>query len=140
RLDAYASFVETDERPLQTWQEVDERHWVGRLADRWRRRWDKTHLNMHGIVEAPGVLWSAPKDWLDAVLVERHGGHAPGARVRLADGRPALVYAVEWGDAGAPFAYRVRQLVPGSHGNKGRLVPALGGGELVSATDCRPLD
>ncbi|WP_119580628.1 hypothetical protein [Streptomyces europaeiscabiei] len=131
RLDAYATFVENDDRPLQTWQEIDDRHWVGRLVDRWRKAWEKTHMNMHGFWEAPGVMWLAPKDWLDELLVGRHGGHAPGARVSLADGRPAVVYAAEWGDEGEPVAYRIRELEPGRHGNVGKLVALLTSDELV---------
>ncbi|SBT94001.1 hypothetical protein GA0115233_107635 [Streptomyces sp. DI166] len=125
RLDAYAAFVENDDRPLQTWQEIDDRHWVGRLVDRWRQAWRETHLNMHGFYEAPGVLWLAPKGWLDTLLVDRHGGYGPGARVRLADGRPAVVYAAEWVGEGEPVAYRIRELEPGQHGNAGKLVPSL---------------
>lgn len=131
RLDAYVSFVETDERELRTWQEIDDRHWVGRLADRWRRAWQEKHLNMHGFWEASGVMWLAPKGWLDTLLVDRHGGYAPGARVRLTDGRPAVVYAAEWSEAGAPTGYRISELEPGRYGNVGKLVASLSSHELV---------
>lgn len=43
-----------------------------------------------------------------ARLVDQHGGYAPGARGRLRDGRPALVYAVEWGEDGPPVLTRPR--------------------------------
>ncbi|GGV97312.1 hypothetical protein GCM10015535_68490 [Streptomyces gelaticus] len=75
------------------------------------------------------------------LLVARHGGHGPGARVRLANGRPAVVYATGWREAGAPVAYRIRELKPGRHGNVGKLVSSLTSDELVSrdlvAGDCR---
>ncbi|NEE39435.1 hypothetical protein G3M53_80315 [Streptomyces sp. SID7982] len=129
-LDAYADFVETDDRDVLTWQEADERHDVGRLVDKWRRAWTESR-NHNGYMEAPGVLWLAPKGWLDDLLVEQHGGHGDGARVRLTDGRPAIVYAAEWNEAGAPVAYRIRELEPGRHGNIGKLVPSLTSDELV---------
>ncbi|THA23171.1 hypothetical protein [Streptomyces sp. A1547] len=51
-------------------------------------------------------------------------------------GRPTMVYAVEWAEAGPPVAYRVQEQVPGSHG---RLVPRpVGGRELAFATECLP--
>lgn len=137
RIDTYADAVESDDRELRTWQEIDARHVVGRLVDQWRRTWEPTARNASGVLEAPGVMWFAVKGWLDALLVDRHGGHAPGARVRFGDGRPALVYAVEWGEDGPPVAYRVRELVPGRHGNVGRLVPSLTSDVLVPAADCR---
>ncbi|MEU2086753.1 hypothetical protein ABZ569_33395 [Streptomyces albus] len=138
-LDAYADSVENDDRELRTWQEVDDRHWIGRLVGKWRTAWTPVR-NHNGYWDPPGVLWLAPKGWLDALLVERHGGHAPHARVRLADGRPAVVYAAQWGQDGLPTAYRVRELVPGTHGNIGRLVPTLkGNGEVVRAGTCRLL-
>ncbi|XXZ47483.1 hypothetical protein AAGT00_00600 (plasmid) [Streptomyces cavourensis] len=86
---------------------------------------------MNGYMEAPGVLWLAPKTWLDDLLVEQHGGHGDGARIRRTDGRPAIVYAVEWREAGAPVAYRIRELEPGKYGNAGKLVPTFRE-ELVS--------
>ncbi|MFI7876016.1 hypothetical protein [Streptomyces salinarius] len=137
RIDAYAHVVENDVRELSTWQEIDARHVVGRLVDQWRRTWEPTVRNASGLLEAPGVLWVAVKGWLDALLVDRHGGHAPGARVRLGDGRPALVYAVEWGEEGPPVAYRVRELEPGRHGNAGRLVPCLTSDVLAPAAGCQ---
>ncbi|MER6314416.1 hypothetical protein ABT237_11680 [Streptomyces sp. NPDC001581] len=43
----------------------------------------------------------------------------------------------EWAQAGPPVAYLVQDLVPGNHGNVGRLVPRLDGGrERVPAADC----
>ncbi|MFE9783651.1 hypothetical protein ACFYPA_36600 [Streptomyces sp. NPDC005775] len=135
-LNTYADAVENDDRELTTWQEIDARDVVDRLVDRWRTAWVPVR-NHRGYMDPPGVLWSGPKGWLDALLVGQHGGHAPGARVRLTDGRPALVYAVEWGEAGPPVAYRVRELVPGQHGNGGRLVPSLTSAVLVAAVDCR---
>jgi hypothetical protein len=131
RLDAYADLVDTDDRELRTWQEIDERHWVGRLVDQWRRAW-KERRGSEGYMERTGVLWSAPKGWLDDLLVEQHGGYGDGARVHLTDGRPAIVYAAEWSEAGAPVAYRIRELEPGRHGNIGKLVPSLTSDELVS--------
>lgn len=98
RIDAYADAVESNDRELRTWQEVDARHVVGRLVNQWRRTWEPTVRNASGVLEAPGVMWLVVKGCLDALLVDRHGGHAPGARVRLGDGRPAVVYAVEWGE------------------------------------------
>ncbi|MFF8876166.1 hypothetical protein [Streptomyces flaveolus] len=65
-------------------------------------------------------------------MVDQHGGHAPGGE----DGRPAVVYAVEWGEDGPPAAYRVRELEPGKHGNV-RLVPSLTSDVLVPAAGCR---
>lgn len=136
RLDAYADDVETDERDLMTvtWQELDERHVVGRLVERWRKAWVPVR-NGNGYWDPPGVMWLAPKEWLDEVLVAQHGGYL--SRVRLADGRPATVYAAEWGEDGPPIAYRVRELEPGRHGNVGRLVPSLTSDILVPAADCR---
>lgn len=140
-LDEYAATVENEDKELLTWQEIDDRQRVDRLVRKWRQAWEKTHQNMHGFWEAPGVMWVAPKGWLDALLAARHHGHAPGFRVRLADGRPAIVYAAEWGEDGPPTAYRVHELVPGKHGNEGRLVPTLkGNGEIIPAPDCQPLD
>ncbi|MFI6006934.1 hypothetical protein ACIA98_42530 [Streptomyces sp. NPDC051366] len=54
-------------------------------------------------------------------------------------GRRAMVYAVEWAEAGPLVAYRVQELVPGNHGSVGRLVPRpIGGRELARATECLP--
>ncbi|NUK84925.1 hypothetical protein [Streptomyces lunaelactis] len=131
QLQEYADFVDTDDREPLTWQEADDRHAVGRLVDQWRRAWTESR-NYNGYMEAPGVLWLAPKGWLDDLLVEQHGGHGDGARVRLTDGRPAIVYAAEWSEAGAPVAYRIRELEPGRHGNIGKLVPSFTSDELVS--------
>ncbi|CAL9619287.1 hypothetical protein SUDANB58_05797 (plasmid) [Streptomyces sp. enrichment culture] len=103
-------------------------------VQQWRRTWEPTVRNASGVLEAPGVLWVAVKGWLDALLVDRHGGHAPGARVRLGDGRTALVYAVEWCEDGPPVAYRVREL---ERGSAGRLVPSLTSDVLVPAADCQ---
>ncbi|WP_199828378.1 hypothetical protein [Streptomyces sp. XY533] len=138
RLDAYADAVESDGRDLTAWQEVESRHVVGLLVARWRKAWVPVRTGT-GYLDSPGVLWIAVKGWLDARLVEEHGGHSPGARVRLRDGRPAVVYAVEWGEEGPPVAYRVRELEPGRHGNAGRLVPSLTSDLLEAAADCRPL-
>ncbi|MFJ7424099.1 hypothetical protein ACIQXD_36775 [Streptomyces uncialis] len=131
QLDAYADVVDTDDREPLTWQEADDRHTVGRLVDQWRRAWTPVR-NYNGYMDAPGVLWLAPKGWLDDLLVEQHGGHGDGARVRLTDGRPAIVYAAEWSEAGAPVAYRIRELEPGRHGNIEKLVPSLTSDELVT--------
>nr|WSX54165.1 hypothetical protein OG409_37800 [Streptomyces sp. NBC_00974] len=137
RLDAYAAAVAADDSYPSTWQEVETRSALDRLVERWRRAWEVTERNMHGVLEAPGVLWPAAKGQLDAFLVSRHGGHAPKAQVRLTDGRPVLVVAAEWEEAGPPVAYLVQELVPGSHGNVGRLVPRLADGrELVPAAAC----
>ncbi|MER6198094.1 hypothetical protein ABT234_12110 [Streptomyces sp. NPDC001586] len=137
RLDVYAAAVPADNSYPSTWQEVDARAVVWRLVERWRKAWEATERNMHGVLESPGVMWPAPKGHLDALLVARHGGHAPRSRVRLADGRPALVVAAEWAQAGPPVAYLVQDLVPGNHGNVGRLVPRRDGGrERVPAADC----
>ncbi|MGW3910518.1 hypothetical protein ACWEBX_03185 [Streptomyces sp. NPDC005070] len=138
RLDAYADDVKADTWEPRTWREIDEWHVVGRLVERGGRR--GSVRNHNGYMDPPGVLWLAPKGWIDRILVEQLGGYAPGARVRLADGRPAVVYAVEWGEGGPPLAYRVRELVPGTHGNVGRLVPSLTSDELHAAANCRPLD
>ncbi|MGW0612003.1 hypothetical protein [Streptomyces sp. NPDC002788] len=120
-----------------TWQEIDARHVVDCLVEQWRRTWEPTVRNASGVLEAPGVMWLAVKGWLDALLVARHGGHAPGARIRFGDGRPAVVYAVEWGEDGPPVAYRVHELEPGQHGNVGLLVPSLTSDVLVPAADYR---
>ncbi|MFB6668492.1 hypothetical protein [Streptomyces parvus] len=134
RLDSYADATETDTRELTTWQEAEERDAVDRLVRKWRQAWTPVR-NYNGYWDPPGVMWPAPKGWLDSLLLGQHGGH--GGRVRLPDGRPALVYAVEWGEAGPPLAYRLRELEPGRHGNLGRLVPSLGSDLLVPAADCR---
>ncbi|MEV8103160.1 hypothetical protein [Streptomyces sp. NPDC088135] len=134
RLDAYVDAMESDTRELATWQEVEERDAVDRLVRKWRQAWTPVR-NYNGYWDPPGVMWVAPKGWLDSLLVGRHGGHLD--RVRLTDGRPAVVYAAEWGDDGPPVAYRVRELEPGRHGNVGRLVPSLRSAELVPAADCR---
>ncbi|MCT9141722.1 hypothetical protein [Streptomyces violarus] len=138
RLDAYADAAESDDRDLMAvgWQEIEERHAVGRLIDRWRKAWVPVR-NHNGYMDPPGVMWLAVKGWLDDRLVDQHGGHAPGARIRFGEGRPAVVYAVEWGEDGPPVAYRVRELEPGTHGNVGRLVPPLTSDVLVQAVDCR---
>ncbi|MFE2528752.1 hypothetical protein ACFXEL_31535 [Streptomyces sp. NPDC059382] len=138
RLDAYAADVAADIRYPNTWHEVEHYAARDRLVERWRTAWEPVR-NDNGYMDAPGVMWVAPKGWLDMVLVDRHGGFEPHTRVRLVDGRPAVVYAVEWGEAGPPLAYRVRELVPGNHGNEGRLVPRIGeDGLLAPAADCRP--
>lgn len=138
RLDAYADVVDADPLQAQAWQEIDDSGRVDRLVGQWRRAW-KPVRNGNGYMDAPGVMWPAPKGWVDRLLVDQHGGFAPGARVRLADGRPATVYALEWGEDGPPVAYRVRELEPGTYGNVGRLVPSLTSDELVAADDCTPL-
>ncbi|MGW3910511.1 hypothetical protein ACWEBX_03150 [Streptomyces sp. NPDC005070] len=135
RLDAYADKVEADTREPGTWREVEERQVVGSLVDQWRRTWVPVR-NHNGYVDAPGVMWRSPKGWVDELLVAQHGGTLD--RVRLADGRPATVYAAEWGEDGPPVAYRVRELLPGMHGNVGRLVPSITSDILVTAADCRP--
>jgi hypothetical protein len=137
-LDAYADTVESDDRDLLTvsWHEVEALHVVGRLVDRWRKAWVPVQKH-NGYWDPPGVMWLSIKGWLDQRLVDQHGGHAPGVRVRFGDGRPAVVYAVEWGEDGPPVAYRVRELEPGTHGNVGRLVPSLTSDVLVPAADCR---
>jgi hypothetical protein len=134
QLDAYADGIEADDRWPATWQEADERHVVGRLVERWRKAWVPVR-NHNGYMDPPGVMWLAPKGWLDRVLVAQHGGYL--SRLRLADGRPATVYAAEWGEDGPPVAYRVRELEPGRHGNVGRLVASLTSDVRVSAADCR---
>ncbi|MET9676412.1 hypothetical protein ABZY68_25455 [Streptomyces sp. NPDC006482] len=134
RLDTYADAVESDDRELTTRQELDARHVVGRLVERWRKAWVPVR-NYNGYMESPGVMWLSAKRWLDARLLQEHGGH--GARVRLRDGRPAVAYAAEWGEEGPPVAYRVRELEPGRNGNVGRLVPSLTSHLLVAAADCR---
>ncbi|MGW3200132.1 hypothetical protein ACWDBD_37310 [Streptomyces sp. NPDC001118] len=141
-LDAYADNVEsTDGRDLMalSWQEIEDRAAVDRLVGKWHTAWTPVR-NYNGYWDPPGVMWIAAKGWLDARLVDQHGGQAPGSRVRLADGRLAVVYAVEWSEAGPPEAYRVRELVPGQHGNAGRLVPSLTSDELVSADSCFPFE
>lgn len=135
RLDAYADDIEADDREPLTWQDVEDRRGVVRLVERWRKAWVPVR-NHNGYMDPPGVMWLAPKGWLDRLLVAQHGGTLD--RVRLADGRPATVYAAEWGEDGPPIAYRVRELVPGTHGNVGRLVPSITSDIFVKATDCRP--
>ncbi|MEU3656441.1 hypothetical protein AB0E67_27270 [Streptomyces sp. NPDC032161] len=137
RLDAYADVMESDTRELPTWptlQELDDRAAMDRLVRKWRTAWTPAQ-NYNGYWDPPGVMWMAPKRWLDSLLISQHGGHA--GRVRLAGGRPALVYAVEWGEEGPPIAYHVREMEPGRHGNVGRLVPSLTSDVLVPAADCR---
>lgn len=139
QLDEYAAAVAADDSHPSTWQEAEARNVVWRLVERWRKAWEATERNMHGVLEAPGVMWTAPKGHVDALLVARLGGHAPRSWVRLTDGRPALAVAAEWAEAGPPVAYLVQELVPGNHGNTGRLVPRLvGGRELVPAAECLP--
>ncbi|MFC9056219.1 hypothetical protein ACFYO6_39155 [Streptomyces anthocyanicus] len=91
RIDAYADAVEHDDRELSTWPEIDARHVVDRLVGQWRRTWEPTMRN------ASGVLWDAVMGWRDALLVDRHGGHAPGARARLGDG--LLPWCTPWSGA-----------------------------------------
>ncbi|MFJ9101123.1 hypothetical protein ACIRJM_21955 [Streptomyces sp. NPDC102405] len=57
-LDAY----ENDDRDLMTatWQEIDARHVVGRLVDRWRKAWVPVR-NRNGYMDPPGVMWLAIK-------------------------------------------------------------------------------
>ncbi|MEV7856810.1 hypothetical protein [Streptomyces sp. NPDC088183] len=134
RLDAYADAMETDTWELATWQEVEERAAVDRLVRKWRQAWTPVR-NYNGYWDPPGVMWAAPKGWLDSLLISQHGGHA--GRVRLPDGLPALVYAVEWSEAGPPTAYHLREMEPGRHGNLGRLIPSLRSDVLAPAADCR---
>ncbi|MGW3910528.1 hypothetical protein ACWEBX_03235 [Streptomyces sp. NPDC005070] len=136
RLDSYAATVDADDREPRTWEEVKARQQVESLVSRWRTAWTPV-LKSNGYTDAPSVMWIAVKGWLDDRLVDEHGGYGPGARVRLTDGRPALVYEAEWGDCGPPLAYRVRELEPGRHGNVGHLVPSLRSNLLVPAADCR---
>lgn len=141
-LDAYADEVESgngQDLTALSWQEMEDREEVGLLVGRWRTAWTPVR-NLNGYMDPPGVMWNAVKRWLDARLVDERGGHAPRSRVRLVDGRPAVVYAVEWGEVGSPEAYRVRELVPGQNGNAGRLVPSLTSDELVSADSCFPFE
>ncbi|GAA2575122.1 hypothetical protein GCM10010435_58670 [Winogradskya consettensis] len=44
---------------------------------------------------------------LDALLVEPHGAHPPGTRVRVGE-RPGTVVGVEWDQTGPPAGYQVR--------------------------------
>lgn len=134
RVDAYAAAVETSRAP-SNWYEIEADHTLAQLIDQWHRAWTPVQ-NSGGYWDPPGVLWLAPKDWMDKLLTARHGGHAPGARVRLADGRQAVVYSAEWGEAGPPTAYRLRELVPGQYGNAGKLVPSLRSDELLPADQC----
>ncbi|MFE7113118.1 hypothetical protein ACFU98_42490 [Streptomyces sp. NPDC057575] len=137
RLGAYVDAMESDTREPPAWptlQELDDRAAVDRLVRKWRTAWTPAQ-NYNGYWDPPGVMWNAPKRWLDSLLISQHGGHA--GRVRLPDGRPALVYAAEWGEAGPPIAYHVREMEPGRHGNLGRLVPSLTSDVLAPAADCR---
>ncbi|MEV7383647.1 hypothetical protein [Streptomyces lydicus] len=133
-LDAYADHVENDERDAVTWEEAEALDDRDRLVRQWRYTWTP-RLNANGYMDPPGTIWVAPKGWLDEHLTGLHGGHAPGSRLRLTDGRLVMAFACRWGDAGAPMAYRVTDLEPGRHGNVGKLVPSLTGEHVVAADD-----
>lgn len=57
-----------------------------------------------------------------------------GTRVRLADGRTAVVFAAHWDHSGPPVAYQVRELVPNQYGERA-LISSLND-ERVPASDC----
>ncbi|KUF17369.1 hypothetical protein [Streptomyces silvensis] len=138
-LDVYADHAEHEDREAATWEEAEALDERDRLVQRWRYTWTPRQ-NSAGYWDPPGTIWLAPKGWLDEHLTGLHGGHAPGTRLELTDGRPVSAYACRWGEAGPPVAYRVRDLVPGTHGNTGTLVPSLTGEHVVAADEvARPL-
>lgn len=142
RLHAWATKVNTTEPDEPRWDMtlIEYNSRCLKLAERWLRSREERR-NHSGYMETEPVSWWFSVPFLTELLRQTRGGHPRGTRVRLPDGRPALVYGLEWGQAGPPVAYRVRELEPGKYGNEGKLVPKLGGdGETVPAADCLPLD
>lgn len=141
RLLAWATRVTTPEPDDPAWDmtliEYESRCF--KLAERFLKSQEERR-NYNGYMETERVSWWFSAPFLTELLRQQFGGLARGTQVRLPDGRPALVSAVECADDGTPAAYRVRELLPGQYGNEGRLVPKLGGGldgETVPAADCR---
>ncbi|MBV9026073.1 MAG: hypothetical protein JO362_20320, partial [Streptomycetaceae bacterium] len=141
RFDAYVTELrERELPPLADRPALDRWDQEARLADQWDRAWTE-YRNGSGYMERNGVFWWAPSEHLCVLLADRHGAFRPRARVRLADGRQALVIAPVWAESGPPVAYRVRQLVPAphDHAEPGKLIPdSRGDGETVPAADCHP--
>ncbi|MDX2692170.1 hypothetical protein [Streptomyces ipomoeae] len=139
RLQAWATRVTTTEADEPAWDmtliEYDSRCF--KLAERFLKSQEERR-NYNGYMETEHVSWWFSVPFLTELLRRQFGGLALRTHVRLPDGRPALVSAVEWADDGAPAAYRVRELEPGKYGNEGKVVPKLGGdSETVPAADCR---
>lgn len=143
RLQAWATRVTTVEADEPAWDmtliEYDSRCF--KLAERFLKS-QVERRGYDGYMETEHVSWWFSVPFLTELLHRQFGGLALRTQVRLPDGRPALVCAVEWADDGSPVAYRVRELVPGQYGNEGKLVPKLGGdSETVPAADrLLPLD
>lgn len=141
RLHAWATRVTTPEPDDPAWDmtliEYESRCF--KLAERFLKSQEERR-NYDGYMETESVSWWFSAPFLTELLRQTRGGHPRGTQVRLPDGRPALVYGLEWGQDGPPVAYRVRELEPGRYGNEGKLVPKLGGdGETVPAADCHPM-
>ncbi|MFH8813036.1 hypothetical protein ACH4GZ_38555 [Streptomyces hygroscopicus] len=142
RLRAWATRVTTTEPDEPAWDMalIEYNSRCLKLAERFLKSQEERR-NYNGYMETEPVSWWFSVPFLTEMLRQTRGGHPLGTRVRLTDGRPALVYGLGWGQAGPPVAYRVRELVPGKYGNEGKLVPKLGGdGETVPAEECLLLD
>ncbi|BFP50139.1 hypothetical protein KCMC57_65070 (plasmid) [Kitasatospora sp. CMC57] len=135
RLDAYVEAVETDDRWPQTWVEAEYANRLAQLTARWQRAWTE-YRNWNGYPDQDGVPWYSLRGEMDSFLTSRAGGHAPGTRVRLANGRLAVVWAPVWTETGAPTAYRVRLLKPAPPGSMLDLVIDTFSDETHPAADC----
>lgn len=139
RLHAWATEVTTTEPDEPAWDMtlIEYSSRCFKLADRFLKSQEERR-GYDGYMETEHVSWWFSAPFLTELLRQQFGGLALRTQVRLPDGRPALVCAVEWADDGTPTAYRVRELVPGKYGNEGKLVPKLGGdGETVPVADSR---
>lgn len=110
RIGAYVGSLEARGFP----RDMIEADWlqeIGYLAQRWDRAWVE-YTNYNGYRECAGVFWRGAKAAIDIHLTARHGGHGPGADVRLGDGSPVRVVEAEWDLSGPPVAYQVVTLEP----------------------------
>lgn len=79
---------------------------IAAKAETWRHAFDLAGHDPDGNPEHKHVFWERPVRHLSALLVDRHGGYAPGASVHLAaDGSRATVNRVIWGADGPPTGY-----------------------------------
>lgn len=142
RLHAWAVRVTTpepDDEPAWDMTLIEYESRCFKLAERFLKSQEERR-NYNGYMETESVSWRFSEPFLAELLRQHFGGLAARTQVRLPDGRPVLVCAVERADDGAPVAYRVRELEPGKYGNAGKLVTKLGeglDGETVPAADCR---
>jgi hypothetical protein len=86
---AHAKQLAARDKPTRDWQRTD------MLASYWHASM-RERTNHWGYPTRSGFPVPAVRHILDAILVSVAGGHAPGERVELADGREAWVWDVQW--------------------------------------------